>query len=56
VRTVRVYEKGISASNQGLHRTLAAGEKVRLALQLQGISILTAPALSILQSLTGTQL
>jgi hypothetical protein len=57
VRTVRVYEKGSSSSsNQGLHRTLEAGEKVRIALQLQGISILTTPALSILQSLTGSQM
>jgi hypothetical protein len=54
VRTVRMYEKG--SSNQGLHRALIAGEKVRIALQLQGISILTTPALSILQSLTGSQI
>ncbi len=54
VRTVRVYEKG--SSSQGLHRALAAGEKVRIALQLQGISILTTPALSILQSLSGSQM
>lgn len=54
VRTVRMYEKG--SSNQGLNRALIAGEKVRIALQLQGISILTTPALSILQSLTGSQM
>ena len=54
VRTVRVYEKG--SSSQGLHRALIAGEKVRIALQLHGISILTTPALSILQSLSGSQI
>jgi hypothetical protein len=58
-RTVRVYEKNMAADavvHQGIHRSLVAGEKVRIALQLQGISILTTPALSILQSLTAPQM
>ena len=67
-RSVRVYDNGAAAAaaatatatteapqqqqQQGMHRTLAQGEKVRIAFQIQGISILTSPALTILQMAT----
>jgi len=52
-KTVNIYEKdGVTTEQQGIRRQLKQGEVVRIALQLQGISILTNPALSILQTLT----
>ena len=52
-KTVNIYEKdGVTTEHQGIRRQLKPGEVVRIALQLQGISILTNPALSILQTLT----
>ena len=51
-KTVSIYEKnGVITEQQGIRRQLKPGEVVRIALQLQGISILTNPALSILQTL-----
>ena len=56
-KTVSIYDKdGMVAATstqtpQGIQRVLKPGESIRIALQLQGISILTNPALSILQTL-----
>lgn len=48
-RTVRMYDKRVSGgamhAEQGMTRQLVAGEKIRVALQLQGISILTTPSI-----------
>ena len=69
-RSVKLYEKNVAASGApasvpvpapapaqaGMYRSLVAGERVRVAFQLQGISILTTPALNILQSLTVPQI
>ncbi len=50
-RTVRVYDKrvgtgaGVGTAEQGMTRQLVAGEKIRVALQLQGISILATPSI-----------
>ena len=62
-RSVKLHEKGCAAAaaaaaaaTGGMYRSLVAGERVRVAFQLQGISILTTPALNILQSLTVPQI
>ncbi len=58
-RSVRVYEKADGTSTSpsiGIVRQLVAGEKVRVALQLLGISILTTPSINLLQSLTIPQI
>ncbi len=68
-RSVKLYEKNVAVgavgaaaaaaptpAPAGMYRSLVAGERVRVAFQLQGISILTTPALNILQSLTVPQI
>ena len=51
-KTANIYETPGSQPTQGIQRLLKPGETLRLAIQLQGISILTNPSLSILQTLT----
>ncbi len=52
-KTVQVYETGTAtAPVPGIQRIFRAGEFIRVALQLQGISILANPSFSILQQLT----
>jgi hypothetical protein len=52
-QSVRVYGSG--PVQQGMQSALQQGEKVRIAFQLHGISILTHPSISILQTLLPIQ-
>ncbi len=52
-QSVRVYGSG--SVQQGMQLALQQGEKVRIAFQLHGISILTNPSISILQTLIPIQ-
>ncbi len=53
-QSVRVYAAGVEPQ-QGMQSALQQGEKVRIAFQLYGISILTHPSISILQTLIPVQ-
>ncbi len=53
-QSVRIYGSGVGPQ-QGMQSALQQGEKVRIAFQLHGISILTHPSISILQTLMPIQ-
>lgn len=50
-RTVQIYKED-GTTETGIQTALQQGQTIRVAFQLQGISILTNPSLSLLQSLT----